>query len=832
MLNQSLFSDSLIEQEIKLEHSAIDAGVKRYRLLARQAIDRGDGAALRPAQRLMLHWYLPLLSDIRSESRQIRKGEPSKGRAVYGGYWLMLPPDRIAVLTMHEIISALMKNPQGLKVAHIAYSIGRAFFAEVNLQLLKKQKEERDFPDDSGRKYTVNLAEELQKQCTNFTPYKINWWAKKSLDDPIWERKASAHIGCRLIWSLLSVASLNEYTEEATFVPAFHHVHRRQGKIRPAFLVMDDRAYNIIEEGHSARQAMRPKYLPMIVPPYKWSEDSEGGYVSIRTPFISKPKPLQKDALKAADLSQVHDCLDAVSATPWRVNGNIYDVIRKLWDEGGNACGVPRLNNIPMPPEAMNFDDPEIKKKWKSEAYKIHMLNRQLKADRFNFIQKLNIAKEYLARDRFYFPHQLDFRGRVYPIPVGLNHQGDDVCRGLLEFADTKPVTHAGIRWLKIHAANLYGADKCSFDDRVRWADGHMGMILASAEDPMSCDFWQHADESERDARDGKPWQFLAACIALADPDGAGQHLPCQIDGTCNGLQHYAAMGRDAVGAKHVNLIPSDTPQDIYGYVAERLRPIVALDADKGMMEAQIIADGITRKLIKQTVMTKVYNVSPVGARKQIFDKLDKSGLKDDPRYKVSMYLSNKTLDTVAKVCVSADAIMEWMKQCARLITTDKGKGEAKVKGVTVSWNTPLGFPVVQPYRKYYQKRILTVLQKLYLLVNDETVDVATGRQVDGVAPNFVHSIDSTHMFMTARTCRNEGIAFASVHDSYWCHASNMDRMGVILRDEFINLHHRDLLGELRAQWQALRPDVDLPPCPPMGDLDLSLVADAIYAFN
>lgn len=42
-------------------------------------------------------------------------------------------------------------------------------------------------------------------------------------------------------------------------------------------------------------------------------------------------------------------------------------------------------------------------------------------------------------------------------------------------------------------------------------------------------------------------------------------------DGSCNGLQHYAALGRDSVGAASVNLLPSDLPQDVYSGVAAQV---------------------------------------------------------------------------------------------------------------------------------------------------------------------------------------------------------------------------------------------------------------------
>ena len=61
----------------------------------------------------------------------------------------------------------------------------------------------------------------------------------------------------------------------------------------------------------------------------------------------------------------------------------------------------------------------------------------------------------------FYLPHNLDFRGRAYTIAPYLTHIGDDLSRGLLTFAEKKPLGKSGLRWLKIHLANVYGNDKC-----------------------------------------------------------------------------------------------------------------------------------------------------------------------------------------------------------------------------------------------------------------------------------------------------------------------------------------------------------------------------------
>lgn len=54
------------------------------------------------------------------------------------------------------------------------------------------------------------------------------------------------------------------------------------------------------------------------------------------------------------------------------------------------------------------------------------------------------------------------------------------------------------------------------------------------------------------------------------DPTTFISHLPIYQDGSCNGLQHYAALGRDQEGGKEVNLVPAEKPSDVYSSVAMR----------------------------------------------------------------------------------------------------------------------------------------------------------------------------------------------------------------------------------------------------------------------
>lgn len=67
-----------------------------------------------------------------------------------------------------------------------------------------------------------------------------------------------------------------------------------------------------------------------------------------------------------------------------------------------------------------------------------------------DFSTAVQVAESYLNQDAFYFPHNLDFRGRAYPMHPNLNHLGADLSRGLLQFADAKPLGPDGLRWLEI----------------------------------------------------------------------------------------------------------------------------------------------------------------------------------------------------------------------------------------------------------------------------------------------------------------------------------------------------------------------------------------------
>ena len=164
-----------------------------------------------------------------------------------------------------------------------------------------------------------------------------------------------------------------------------------------------------------------------------------------------------------------------------------------------------------------------------------------------------------------------------------------------------------------------------------------------------------------------------------------------------------------------------------------------------------------------------------------------------------------------------------WMAQCARLVAQHDQP---------VSWITPLGLPVVQPYRRDGQHAVRTLAQTVVLVDHSDKLPVSVTKQKSAFPPNYVHSLDSTHMLMTANEMDHRGLRFAAVHDSYWTHACDVPVMNDTLRRQFLALYEEPLLEQLLESFQLRYPGVEFPLLPPRGDLDVTEVLAADYFFS
>ncbi|XP_074280847.1 DNA-directed RNA polymerase 3B, chloroplastic [Silene latifolia] len=833
----------LRRRQIKAETEAWESMVEEYREFVREMREKKLAPNLPQVKALFLGWFEPLKKAIDKEQKLQRS---RKQKAIYGFYVDMLPADKMAVIVMHKMMALMMVgNETGcVRLVQAALQIGSAIEQEIKIHsFLEKTKNIRknagDIPDELLKEKEIqrNRVKSLVKRKRLFDAAKL----MSTEDSKSWSQDTQAKLGSRLIELLIETAYVQHPTNQSAdsppdVRPAFRHrfkiltnelgqqVVKRYGVIECDPLVLKG-----IDS--SARYMVIP-YVPMLIPPRNWKGYDKGGYLFLPSYVMrthgSKKQQAAMKKTPPQEMQKVFEALNTLGTTKWRINRKVLGVVEGLWASGGNIAGLVNCEDVPLPEKPLTEDPSEIEA-WKWSVRKVKKINRERHALRCDVELKLSVAQKMKDEEGFYYPHNLDFRGRAYPMHPHLNHLSSDLCRGVLEFAEGRPLGHSGLRWLKIHLANVYagGVDKLSYDERVAFVENRLAEVLDSARNPINGNRWWLTAED--------PFQCLAACIDLSGalmsslPHTFCSHLPIHQDGSCNGLQHYAALGRDSKEAAAVNLVTGEKPADVYSEIAVRVREIMEKDSKKDPQEdpnailAKALVDQVDRKLVKQTVMTSVYGVTFVGAREQIKRRLEEKGIITDDRllFSAACYSAKVTMSALGQLFQAARGIMDWLGDCAKVIAS---------QNQPVRWTTPLGLPVVQPYCKSKRHLIKTSLQVLALQKEGEGIEAK--KQRTAFPPNYVHSLDGTHMMMTAVACRDAGLQFAGVHDSFWTHACDVDKMNQILREKFVELYNTPILEDLLESFQTAYPESTFPPLPERGDFDLEEVLESPYFFN
>ncbi|KAG2403942.1 DNA-directed RNA polymerase [Vigna angularis] len=879
-LGQSRYQE-LRRRQVKIETEVWEEAAREYRELLADMCEQKLAPNLPYMKSLFLGWFEPLRDAIAKEQEMYNSG---RNRTAYAPHFVQLPADKMAVIAMHKLMGLLMTGTEHAtvgtaRVVQAACGIGDAIENEKKCTLTLEVGMEPDTHSDTsirledwdsvriykflektekkkGNRSKKNKAVEsvgdikeeqkLRKKVINLMKKQklvaVRGLVKDKDDTKPWGTVIKTKVGSRLIELLLQTAYIQ---------PPSDQLLDDAPDIRPAFIhsfitvtkesIKSSRRYGIIQcdplilKGldRTAKNMVIP-YMPMLVPPVNWTGYDKGGHLFLPS-YVMRTHGArqQREAIKRAprkQLEPIFEALDTLGHTKWRINKKVQSVVDRIWASGGRLADLVDRYDVPLPDKPDTDDEANIKK-WKWTVKSVQKENRERYSLRCDIELKLAVARKMKDEEGFYYPHNVDFRGRAYPMHPHLNHLGSDLCRGILEFADGRPLGKSGLRWLKIHLANLYagGVDKLSHEGRVAFSENHFEDIFDSADKPLEGRRWWLKAED--------PLQCLAVCITLTEalkspsPETFISHIPVHQDGSCNGLQHYAALGRDKLGAVAVNLVAGEKPADVYSGIAARVSNIMHKDAQKDpaifpdALHARTLVNEVDRKLVKQTVMTSVYGVTYIGAREQIKRRLkERNAIPDDTElFGASCYAAKVTLTALEEMFQGARGIMNWLGDCAKIIASENQP---------VRWSTPLGLPVVQPYRKLGSHIIKTSLQMLSLQRETDKVKelVMVRRQRTAFPPNFVHSLDGSHMMMTAVACKKEGLNFAGpapplnwclglmcytpdremlnpftrnlneqgnqawVHDSYWTHACDVDKMNRLLREKFVELYETPVL--------------------------------------
>lgn len=822
----------LIRRQIAMEEEAYSLGAARYRQTRPmpwkdETAGADEEANLPPGQQLIKFAVEPTAQLIAERVEAAHDGKA--GRKFTALRWLeQAEPEEVAYLAARVALNAAVRR-EGFQTT--ATVLGNAIIDHVEMQLFREK----------------NPGGYLGLIRSNYKQTRGSAKRRDALKRLLMKEEARLAIpkGEKLLLGSFALEALIE----ATGLFTLDLIPNRRG----------DKSYTIqpteaveewLERQHARSELLEPMWMPMIVRPKRWRALTVGGYLTSsgsRIRHLIKPPgkgggtvdPVRTlDYLKELgdrDLTEVYEAVNHIQETAWEINKPILDVVRQVWDSGGSIAGLPPRLDKPLPAKPHDIDTNEqALQLWKRDAARTYEENAQNRSARFGVQQRLWMAERFSKEEAIWFPHALDFRGRVYPIPgVGFNPQSDDLGKALLRFSEGKPVGESGGFWLAVHLANLFGVDKVSFADRVDWVGDHAAQIIDSALNPLDgARFWATADA---------PWSALAAAIEyvgyLEEGPSFISHLPIPLDGSNSGLQHFSALLRDPEGAAAVNLVPSDTPQDVYSSVSRKAQAVV--DADEDPASIPWKNGKVTRPITKRPTMTYVYSATRFGMQDMVLQTLTEidaaNALRGEPphlggadNYEAARYLSHVLYAAIGDVVSAAQGAMSWLREVAK-VASDAGQ--------PLQWTAPDGLLVRQSYRNVYGKRLQVHWQGRRLMVTlaftGSTLD--TRGQANGVAPNFVHSLDAAHLRAVARAAKREGIdSLAVIHDSFGTHVADTDKLVRLLRETFVEQYTGDILMEFYEEVRAQLPPAwaDEVPLPPeKGELDLNTVRHSAYLF-
>lgn len=601
-----------------------------------------------------------------------------------------------------------------------------------------------------------------------------------------------------------------------------------------------------------------PMFQPMVVEPKDWTSYDTGCYLEpalanevtlVRSPDIEHKKAIENGFKDRTILPAIY-ALNAIQRTPFTINKTIVEAVEWCWKNDLGLGKFPKRKHIEKTKRPDNWDtlSKSEKKGWTIEARKVVIKNREVDGLRAVMSQDLGTAHELMEYDKFYLPHNFDFRGRVYPIPH-FSHHRDDHIKAMFLFGNKKKLGKKGVTWLAIHLANVGDFDKCSkksFNDRLAWVVDNEELIKqvgANYEDTF--DIWSTAD---------KPFQFLAACIEYCGYLREGEDYVCGLptaqDGSNSGVQHYSAAARSEADGKLVNLSPSVAPMDIYQSVADKVVQGVQKDKDNSCpLAEQWMNFGITRKIVKRNTMTYGYSSEKFGFKNQIMEDTMR-GLSDqvlmgeikvhpfgiDEGFKAANYLADKNWKAINEVIQGASVGMAFFKKLA---------GISAHQSKPMIWKTPVGFPVLHKYTDWQTKKI-----KIYL--HDRVANVLSRTQVtlrtrpshlikkskskSAIAPNVIHSMDASHLLLTVlRSLENNVKDFFLVHDSFGSIPKDTPVMFRVVREAFVNMYenfdlYQSILDTTKEHLDNSE-ELEFPSLPTRGNLDLKGVLKSDYCF-
>lgn len=553
--------------------------------------------------------------------------------------------------------------------------------------------------------------------------------------------------------------------------------------------------------------------------------------------------------------------LDKLRQTGWEINRSVLDVLIK---------NPPKDHLVLTNKDGVIFDYPLLRKPKKIPNTLYHLdgtkflgnLDAKLQKAVSKYFEHNQVVKKasLIVKNndgKFWQEATCDYRGRMYYAESFLEYQGSDSARSLFLFQEAKEVDAAGMYWMQVHAANCYNesftveqlkqltwpttdyvkhletegldtisVDKMTLEDRAAWTKNKFGWI---------CDLGrtkQLRPEAE------KPYGFLAVCVEIANTALIGLNvykskLPIPIDGSNNGWQHLAAISKDKQAGALVSLVPTPIQKDFYVAVAKDLIRIMPDWFEEKAMPMKHIRKGIS----KRGSMTRAYSAGTKRIAKNMYDDCHVEGftVKYDITEQDCGELAVNLIQAINTVCAGPLKTTKFLQKVA--------EHELSQGRNFLSWTSPSGFPVV--YKAFLQhefKQRGTIRGipgskdgRVQHVVRTDVIGKESGERVacrrsfaSGISPNYIHSLDAAHM---ANVIVNFRGSFAAVHDSFACHARDVDLLQEVTKAQFVKQYDVENFFNYIQESVMLFADSFKYPQPKLGKLNVRDVLKSKYFF-
>lgn len=869
--------------QLALEEEMFSGGISRFNASQERHINSGASSDTAWNRRLLSEFIAPMAEGIQAykDSYEGKRGKPARALV----FLQCVENEVAAYITMKVVMDMLAAD---VTLQAIAMTIAERIEDQVRFTKLEGKAE----------KYLAKVKESLKSARSKSYHHQHNAMvaAEKTLAEKprlpdsekierweAWPKEVCLQIG----------ATLLDIMENSVFYngnPVFFRTLRGSGKASNYFLQTSEEIAQWVEEFREHIAQLAPAYMPCVVPPRPWKSPFNGGFhtekVASRVRLVKGPREHVKK-LTQKQMPKVYKAINALQNVEWQINKRVLavadDVVRHNLGYGmPSFAPLIDKDNKPANPVPIEFQylrGKELKEvlsteqweqflAWKGECSKLYTAETKRGSKSASVVRMLGQARKYSQYESIYFVYAMDSRQRVYAQSSTLSPQSNDLGKSLLQFTEGQPINSTeALRWFLINGANLWGWDKKIFDTRVSNVldEEFQDMCRDIAADPLTFTQWAGADA---------PYEFLAWAFEYADyleavEEGRSHefrtHLPVHMDGSCSGIQHYSAMLRDSVGAAAVNLKPSDSPQDIYGRVAQVTIEKNNRNAQAGPEDSFVsgtlelsgaalnqIASawdmvGITRSLTKKPVMTLPYGSTRITCREAVADYL----VSLEEKEAASAVAEGRTINRVhpfgegeafhmgmalnymtALIWPSISEVVKAPVVAMKMIR--KLAGLAAQRNEALEYTLPTGFILYQKIMMTDMLRVKTQLLgdiRLTLQVETDIVDAAAMK--GAAAPNFVHGHDASHLILAVCHMVDMGIkAIAVIHDSFGTHAGRTVELRYALKLELVLMYEgrnalQDLVSEHEDRWSVdLNIDV-----PAQGDFNLREILESEYVF-